>query len=153
MMTILELINRLETTQHNTLIIMGLVPALGLELEIVGTGWGINHTKAILSMVKKFRPKAVRNNHQQLKYMKTFTDEKEDEDPIGEVCWDMEVLLSFTDNYPDGSCTEYFFPIIATEITCDVFRLIAGDELLSLRVEEPPPNYEYETDSTTKCDN
>ena len=140
-MTILELINRLEATQHNTLTIMGLVSALGFELEITGTGWGQNHTKAILIMVKKFRLNAVQNNHEQLKYIKTFTDEKEDGDPIGELCGDMEVLLSFTDNYPDRSCTEYFFPIIATEVTDDAFRLIAGDELLSLRVEEPPPDW------------
>lgn len=142
MMTILKLVTTLEKLQDKTLRVKGVIPSLGLSFDKNLVGNGFNSTKAILMLMRDPTglPSHIGNNtnHSLLPQMKTFTDEEGEDDPIGEICWDKEVLLSFDERHEDTSVTVHHYPIDAIEIADDAFRLIAGNELVDLRIEEPP---------------
>lgn len=135
-MTILELITTLEQQQNKNLKVIGVVPSLNLKLDARVIGNGFNSTKALLGIMEKNpRSNSGCSNNKLLSQMKSFTDEEGENDPPGEICWDKEVLLSFTENYVDGRSMNQCFPIESIELTNDTFRLIAGEEILSLRRE------------------
>jgi hypothetical protein len=144
MITLFDLITALEQERFKTLKIKAFIPSLGIEFVRSFMGNGFNSTKAVLSLVGESHfPTHIwhNTNHTLLPQLKTFTDEEGEDDPPGEICWDKEVLLSIGTNHDDASCTSYYFSIKTVEITDDAFKLVAGDEILSLRIEEPPQNY------------
>lgn len=134
-----DIINKLEQTSNDTLKVTGVLPNLGLEIDRTLPGSAFNSQKAILMLITgKFLTGRVNTNHTLLRQMKTFTDEEGEDDPPGEICWDKEVLLTYDERRENRSLTVHYYPIEAIEITGDTFRLIAGNELLDLRIEEPP---------------
>lgn len=126
-MIVLELINALSPLYDKTLDVIGVLPS-GVELEITCMGNDFDGTKVILGVtnIKLTRLNPEYSSSEVFRSLHGFVNKKK------------EVLLSFDERHKDNSLTVHYYPIEKIEMTENTFRLVARDELLDLRVEEPP---------------